>query len=93
MAVSSAQKRKSARNPGHRARKRSPRKRPPRKRRWLVLPLALGIAALALCVLVTLGWEGPVASGPPPLDEIDDASRARLERVIREAELREEGAR
>jgi hypothetical protein len=58
-----------------------------------VFPLALGIAALALYVLATLGSRGPVASGPPPLDDIDDASRARLEEVLRDAELREERGR
>jgi hypothetical protein len=58
-----------------------------------VLTLALGIAAVALYVLVTVGSPGPVASGPPPLDDIDDASRRRLEQVLRDAELREERGR
>ncbi len=28
----------------------------------------------------------PVATGPPPLDAIDDGSRQRLEQVLKEAE-------
>jgi hypothetical protein len=57
-----------------------------------VLPVALGIAALALYVLVTGGARVPVATGPP-LDDIDATSRARLEQVIRDAERPEEVAR
>ena len=49
-------------------------------------------AALALYVLVAGGARAPVATGPP-LDDIGSASRARLEQVIRDAELREEPAR
>jgi len=90
MAVTSTRKQKSARNPRRRSRRRSPRS--PQSRRWLVVPLALGVAALALYVLVTAGARAPVATGPP-LDDIDAASRARLEQVIRDAELREEPAR
>ncbi|GAF69255.1 unnamed protein product [marine sediment metagenome] len=64
-----------------------------RRRRWLLLPLGLGIAAVALYVLVSMGAGGPVASGPPPLDDIGDASRVRLERVLLDAERGEERAR
>jgi hypothetical protein len=54
-----------------------------------VLPLALGVAALALYVLVTLGPTGFATGGSPPLDDISDASRQQLERVIRDAEQAE----
>jgi hypothetical protein len=57
-----------------------------------VLTLALGVAAMALYVLVTDGSRGPVASGPP-LDDIDDASRMRLEQVLLDAELQQERGR
>jgi len=87
MAVPSTRKRKSARRP-----RRGAQKSPDRKRRWVVLTLALGVAAVALYVLVTVGSRGPVASAPP-LDDIDDASRLRLEQVLLDAELREERAR
>ena len=88
VAVPSTRKQKSARSP-----RRGARKGPARKRRWVALTLALGIAAVALYVLVTVGSQGLVASGPPPLDEIDEASRLRLEQVLRDAELREERGR
>jgi hypothetical protein len=55
----------------------------------VVVALALGITAIALYVLATAGSRGPVTSGPPPMDDIDDASRARLEDVLRDAELQE----
>jgi hypothetical protein len=54
-----------------------------------VLPLALGIAGLALYVLVTLGPTGFATDGSPPLDDISDASRQQLERVIRDADRAE----
>ena len=87
MAVSSTRKQKSARSPRRRA-----RKSPARKRRWVVLTLALGISAIAFYFLATVGSQGPVASRPP-MDDIDDASRVRLEQVLRDAELREERGR
>jgi hypothetical protein len=59
----------------------------------VVLTLALGVAALALYVLVTVGSRGPVASAPPPVDDIDDASRMRLEKVLLDADLQEERGR
>jgi hypothetical protein len=34
-------------------------------------------------------WLRPVAPTAPPLDEIDEASRARLEAVLREADRNE----
>jgi len=56
-------------------------------RRWWLLPLGIAIASLALLALLRGGPTLlPVAEGPPPLDEIDDGSRERLERVLREAE-------
>jgi len=56
------------------------------KRRWLVLPLALGIATLAFYVLVSGGRPAFLDPGEPPLDDIGDASRLRLEHVLGEAE-------
>jgi hypothetical protein len=50
-------------------------------KRWLALGLGLLIAALALYVVA---WSG----GDPPSGEIDAASRARLERVLEEADRR-----
>jgi hypothetical protein len=59
--------------------------------RWLTLFLGLAIAAAAGLALVSR--PSPHGSaGAPPLDEIDAASRARLERVLRDAE-RDEPAR
>ena len=54
-------------------------------KRWLALALGLAIAGLALYVLVSSGGDGPSA-------DIDAASRARLERVLEEAD-REAGGR
>jgi len=52
--------------------------------RWLTLFLGLAIAAAAGFALVSR--RGPYGSAEaPPLDHIDDASRARLERVLRDA--------
>jgi hypothetical protein len=48
--------------------------------RWLAIAIGLGAAALALFALFA---RRPAA---PPLDDIDAASRARLEEVLREAE-------
>jgi hypothetical protein len=55
--------------------------------RWLLLPLGLAIALAALLALATgrAPHPRPVASGPP-LDRIDAASRAQLEKVLREAD-------
>ena len=47
--------------------------------RWLALLLGLGAAALAVWALAT-------RRPAPPLDDIDDASRARLEQVLRDAD-------
>ncbi len=54
--------------------------------RWLMLALGLAIVAGALALLVSGGGVGGEASLGPPLSEIDDESRARLERVLREAD-------
>jgi hypothetical protein len=51
-----------------------------------VLPLALGIAGLALYLLASGGRLGFLEPGEPPLDDIGDASRLRLEHVLNEAE-------
>ncbi len=50
--------------------------------------LALGLAIAAGAIyLLTLGGGGGIGEGlGPPLSEIDDESRARLERVLREAD-------
>ncbi len=47
--------------------------------RWLALLLGLGAAGLAV-------WALASRRPPPPLDDIDDGSRARLEQVLRDAE-------
>jgi hypothetical protein len=63
-----------------------------RVNRWLLLVLGLAVAAAGLFVLA--GSDSlllPVASGPPPLEEIDAASRARLEQVLRDADREEAG--
>jgi hypothetical protein len=45
---------------------------------WIAVAVAAGIGAW---------WVVSVRTGPaPPLDDIDDRSRERLERVLREAE-------
>jgi hypothetical protein len=62
-------------------------------KRWLLLVLGLAVAAAGLFALV--GGDAfhlPVASGPPPMEEIDAGSRARLEQVLRDAD-REEAQR
>ena len=48
--------------------------------RWLALLLGFGAAALAIWALATR------RPAPPPLDDIDAASRAQLEQVLRQAE-------
>ncbi len=60
----------------------------PRVKRWLIAILGLALAAGALVALVSgRGPRGRAASRDqaPPHGEIDDASRAELERVLREA--------
>ena len=58
--------------------------------RWWLLPLGIAIAFAALVALVRGGPSLlPVASGPPPLDDIDGPSRERLERVLRDTERAE----
>ena len=66
--------------------------------RWLLLVFGLAVAAAGLFALVGGdAFQLPVASGPPPMEEIDAASRARLEQVLRDADReeadREKGAR
>jgi hypothetical protein len=61
-----------------------------RVNRWLLLVLGLAVAAAGLIALA--GGDAfrlPTASGPPPMDEIDAASRARLEQVLRDADREE----
>ena len=53
-------------------------------KRWLALGLGFVIAAVALYVLASSG-------GDSPLGEIDAASRARLERVLEEADRKAGG--
>jgi hypothetical protein len=57
--------------------------------RFLALTLGLAIAAAALYMLVSGGSPPPVASEPPSA-EIDAASRAKLERVLEQAETQGE---
>ena len=47
-------------------------------KRWLLVAAALVLAALAAVVVLRPG------DAPPATDDIDDASREALERVIRE---------
>lgn len=47
--------------------------------RWIGIALALGLAALAFALLVQRDEAPPVAAQP----DIDDASRAKLEEVLR----------
>ena len=54
--------------------------------RWLLIPLALAVAAGAWFALSGDGPDLPIATGPAPLDEIDEASRLRLERVLEDAD-------
>ncbi len=53
--------------------------------RLVALTFGLAIAAAALYMLASNGRPPPVASEPPGA-EIDSASRAKLERVLEEAE-------
>ena len=57
--------------------------------RILALTFGLAVAAAALYLLVSSGQPPPVASKSPSA-EIDDASRAKLERVLEEAEAQGE---
>ena len=52
--------------------------------RLLALTFGLAVAVAALYMLVSSTTPPPVASKPPRI-EIDDASRAKLERVLDEA--------
>jgi hypothetical protein len=49
-------------------------------KRWLVVAVALALAAGALFALL----QREPSPGGPPLDQVDDASRQRLEQVLRE---------
>lgn len=51
-----------------------------------MLPVALGLGGLAFYVLLKEGSIGSIASGPAPMDRIDDASRQQLERLIEDAD-------
>ena len=59
-------------------------------KRWLVLSLGLVVVVVALFVLAGVGTRG---GGAPPLDAIDEASKQSLDRVLREDERRQRGAR
>lgn len=54
-------------------------------RHWLVLSLGLAVAAAAGYAIVSVSTPRGAPAGDP-LDRIDDPSRDRLERVLREAE-------
>jgi hypothetical protein len=51
-------------------------------KRWFVVAAALALAAAAFAVLA----QRRSAPGGPPMDSIDDASRERLEQVLRQEE-------
>jgi hypothetical protein len=51
-------------------------------KRWLILSVGLAVALGAAYALLAGGREG---SGPP-LDQIDAASRARMERVLQDSD-------
>jgi hypothetical protein len=53
--------------------------------RWLALLLGFGAAALAI-------WALASRRSAPPMDDIDAASRAQLEQVLRQAEAEKGGA-
>ncbi len=57
--------------------------------RLVALTFGLALAAAALYLFVSSGRPPPVASEPPGA-EIDRASRAKLERVLEEAETQGE---
>ena len=61
------------------------RRAPGRSRRWLFFPLAL-LAALAALIALTRGIGRTGNDSAAPRDHIDPESRARLERVLRDAE-------
>ena len=63
------------------------RSEPTRVTRLLALILGLAVATAALYLFVSDGQPPPVASQAPSA-EIDDASRAKLERVLEEAETK-----
>ncbi len=56
--------------------------------RWLVLSVAIGVAAAAVVAIAS--WNRPAVRDPsvsaPPHEEIDDTSRRLLEEALREAE-------
>jgi hypothetical protein len=54
-------------------------------RRVVALVLGLAVAVAALYLIASRSSRPPIASGPPSA-EIDDASRAKLELVLEEAE-------
>jgi len=54
--------------------------------RWLLFIIGLAIAAAGIYALVD---SGRFAAADPPLDDIDSASRARLEEVLRKADAEE----
>ena len=56
--------------------------------RILAIVLGLGLAVGAVYVLTSGGPGGGMREVEPPLDEIDDASRAKLERVLEAADGR-----
>lgn len=64
--------------------------------RWLTVVVGVGIAAAALHALLARppaprsAPAVPPVSSRPAADEIGERSRAQLERVLREAEAREE---
>jgi hypothetical protein len=96
MAVSRKQKKTQARKRPRSARNtrgNARRSEGGRRRRWLVLPLLLGLAGLAVYAFALSGGRNPFEAEAPPLDEIDDVSRLRIENVLREADENPAGLR
>ena len=62
--------------------------------RWLTVILGVGLAIAALyALLATPPRPAPAVPSAAAHEEIDEPSRALLERVLRDAEAREERAR
>ena len=63
-------------------------------KRWLALPICLGLAAVAGYVLLTSGPAGQSASPRPPAhNEIGQESRDKLREILRDADRDERGRR
>jgi len=96
MAVSRNQKKTQARKrsgSAPKARGSARRRSGGGRRLWLVVPLALGLAGIAVYFVVAGGGRTLFEADEPPMDDIGDASRLRIENLLREAEDDRAGAR